>query len=217
VAAALIPESLLRMRKRLQAGRGTRMPMRNPLIAPDFARRTRLLERLADLSARQPYPLADTALRERALELTGPYLAAGIERYGRVAAAHGCEPRHPFLDRRVIGFALALPDSQRQRDGWPKWILRETMRDVLPEQICWRRGKEHLGWPTTRGLLDRIGPARLQAIANDSATLEPYLDMGRLRAQLQHWLQHHDDDSYEPLYAAVTLHAWLQRAARSRM
>ena len=213
LAAALIPNPLLRLRKRAQLAYLTRKRFATSLIAPDFARRVQLADRLAALSVKYHFVASDTPVQEHALQITSPYLAASVERYDRVAAAFGCEPRHPFLDRRLLGFALALPDAQRQRDGWPKWILRRAMQDVLPEQICWRRGKEHLGWRTSRNLLKRLSDSHLRDIASDRTTLEPYLNMRRLHEHLQHWLQHHDDASYEPLYAATVLHAWLKRAA----
>ena len=213
LAAAFIPDPLLKLRKRAQLAYLTRKRFARSLIAPDFARRIQLARRMAALSAKYGFVPQETPLEEHALQVTSPYLAASVERYGRVASAFACEPRHPFLDRRLLGYALALPDVQRQRDGWPKWILRRAMQDVLPEQICWRRGKEHLGWRTSRNLLQRMSDADLRDIASDRTTLGPYLNMRRLHAHLQHWLQHRDDASYEPLYAATILHAWLKRAA----
>ena len=213
LAAAVIPSPLLKWRKRAQLAYHTRKRFATSLIAPDFARRIQLAGRMAALSAKYGFVPQETPLEEHALQVTSPYLAAGLERYDRVATAFACEPRHPFLDRRLLGYALSLPDIQRQRDGWPKWILRRAMRDVLPEKICWRRGKEHLGWRTSRNLLVRLGDTHLRDIVSDRTTLGSYLNMPRLHSHLQHWLQYRDDASYEPLYAASVLHAWLKRVA----
>ena len=82
-----------------------------------------------------------------------PHLVVARERYDRVAAQLAIEPRDPFLDIRLVAFCLSLPPSQLQDQGWPKIILRRAMRDLLPIEISWRRGKEHLGWSFTQSVM----------------------------------------------------------------
>ena len=50
------------------------------------------------------------------------------------------------MDRRLIEFCAYLPGHLRQRDGWPKRILRDLMLDRLPAGVLWSRGKRHVGW-----------------------------------------------------------------------
>jgi asparagine synthase (glutamine-hydrolysing) len=72
-------------------------------------------------------------------------LTAARERYERVAASHGTEPRDPFIDLRMVRFCLSLPWSQLQRNGYPKFVLRKAMQGKLPDEVLWRRGREHHG------------------------------------------------------------------------
>jgi asparagine synthase (glutamine-hydrolysing) len=51
----------------------------------------------------------------------------------------GLENRHPFFDRRIIEFLIALPEEQRWRKESPKWILREAMDGILPELVRQRK------------------------------------------------------------------------------
>ncbi|HKI82186.1 MAG TPA: asparagine synthase-related protein, partial [Pseudodesulfovibrio sp.] len=51
----------------------------------------------------------------------------------------------PFLHRPLVELALQLPVSLRMRPGAKKWILRESLRDVLPEAIRTRPGKGGIG------------------------------------------------------------------------
>lgn len=74
------------------------------------------------------------------------HIAAGAERYGRIASHHGIEPRHPFLDRDVIELHAWMPPTLRIRDGRHKWALRQAMAPLLPGDIAWRKDKDHLGW-----------------------------------------------------------------------
>ncbi|HEX9107672.1 MAG TPA: asparagine synthase-related protein [Longimicrobiales bacterium] len=51
------------------------------------------------------------------------------------------EMRYPFLYRPLVEFCLQLPVRARIRPEGRKWVLREAMRDVLPERIRLRAGK----------------------------------------------------------------------------
>ena len=55
--------------------------------------------------------------------------------------AFGLESRVPFLDNDLVDFILSLPPSQKIRRGWNKAILRDALRDELPDKIRKRRWK----------------------------------------------------------------------------
>jgi len=59
----------------------------------------------------------------------------------RNSMAHSVEVRLPFLDHKLVEFVFSLPDRFKLRNGWTKYILRESMKDLLPEKIAWRVGK----------------------------------------------------------------------------
>lgn len=59
----------------------------------------------------------------------------------RNSMAHGREVRLPFLSHELVEFIFALPAHFKIRNGWTKWLLRETMKNKLPDMITWRRDK----------------------------------------------------------------------------
>jgi asparagine synthase (glutamine-hydrolysing) len=59
----------------------------------------------------------------------------------RNSMAHGTEVRLPFLNHRLVEFVFSLPPNFKIRDGWTKWILRQTMNNKLPNEIVWRKDK----------------------------------------------------------------------------
>ena len=59
--------------------------------------------------------------------------------YGVIS--EGLEYRYPFLDRRLVEFALRLPITDKIRPVEQKWILRQAMTGILPELIRTRTGK----------------------------------------------------------------------------
>ncbi|PIV24363.1 MAG: hypothetical protein COS40_02065, partial [Deltaproteobacteria bacterium CG03_land_8_20_14_0_80_45_14] len=51
------------------------------------------------------------------------------------------ESRHPFYDRCLVEFLIAIPEESRWRGKWPKALLRESMKSILPETVRMRKGK----------------------------------------------------------------------------
>jgi asparagine synthase (glutamine-hydrolysing) len=80
------------------------------------------------------------------------------------------EARAPFLDRRVVEFALGLPSTLKVRGLNTKVVLREAARPLLPGSVL-RRTKRGLSVPIAawingalRGEVDRVlAPERLEA------------------------------------------------------
>lgn len=69
-----------------------------------------------------------------------------IKRVDRLTMAHGLEARVPFLDLDVIEAGLATPVEwvQAAPDVPEKWLLREAVSDLLPDEVVWR-DKEQFG------------------------------------------------------------------------
>lgn len=61
-----------------------------------------------------------------------------LQRVDRSSMMNSVEARVPFLDRRLLEFAYAVPMNLKLRGGTEKWILREAMRDRLPPYIVHR-------------------------------------------------------------------------------
>jgi asparagine synthase (glutamine-hydrolysing) len=59
----------------------------------------------------------------------------------RNSMAHGREVRLPFLNHELVQFVFSLPPQYKINNGWTKWILRETIKKNLPQEIVWRKNK----------------------------------------------------------------------------
>lgn len=55
----------------------------------------------------------------------------------RNAMQFGLEVRLPFLSHELVEFVFSLPPSFKIRQGWRKWILRQSMENRLPRNIAW--------------------------------------------------------------------------------
>lgn len=61
-----------------------------------------------------------------------------LERGDRMTMAASLEARMPFMDRELAALVSTLPDNYRVRGKTTKWILREAMKQLLPEAILQR-------------------------------------------------------------------------------
>lgn len=55
------------------------------------------------------------------------------------------EVRMPFLDYRIVEFALALDSAYKVKGIWQKWIIRKALKAYLPVKVQRRRNK--MGYP----------------------------------------------------------------------
>lgn len=57
----------------------------------------------------------------------------------RASMTHGLEVRSPFLDRRLVEYAHTIPTKRKVTLTKRKKILKEIMKDLLPQQIISRK------------------------------------------------------------------------------
>jgi len=57
----------------------------------------------------------------------------------RLSMAHSVEARVPFLDNELVDLCSRIPARYKLRDGVGKWIFREAMRGLLPDETLARR------------------------------------------------------------------------------
>ncbi len=79
-------------------------------------------------------------------QLTSTNLQMLLHWEDRDSMAHSIESRVPFLDYRLVEFALGLPDEMKISGGTTKRVLREAMKGILPEAVRTRQDK--LGFAT---------------------------------------------------------------------
>jgi asparagine synthase (glutamine-hydrolysing) len=78
------------------------------------------------------------------------YLRQLLYHDDRNASAFSIENRVPFLDHRLVDYVSSIPSVYKIYNGWSKWLLRLAMRELLPEQILWRKDKIGFTTPSAK-------------------------------------------------------------------
>ena len=66
------------------------------------------------------------------------------------------EARTPFSDDiNLIELQVRIPSVYKIRNGWSKFLLRNAVRGILPNEIVWRRDKKGFLTPEKEWILDR--------------------------------------------------------------
>ncbi|MDX9982487.1 MAG: asparagine synthase-related protein, partial [Lentisphaeria bacterium] len=217
--AALATDGLRKLKQRFLPGDdGVREAMRESAIRPAFAARIGLRDRLRRLRGHHAGGLSQNPVQAHARKLLHPYLTVGLERYDRVAARCGIEPRCPYTDRRLVELYLALPLDQKDRRGWSKYLLRRSMTRHLPRDVCFRTDKNHLGWQFTSALMDRCKQHLDRTITRELSEVGDYVDEAKVR-QANHRLQggSASDTDRQFVWEAAALIAWKKANLGSRV
>jgi len=101
------------------------------------------LEQAGEGDAQLPLPHNFKSALQAALyeTLTRTMLPTLLRYADRNSMAFSREVRLPFLDHRLVEFLFAIPDDQKLRGTTTKFVLRNAIRGLVPEEIRLRRDK----------------------------------------------------------------------------
>ena len=121
----------------------------------------------------------------------------------RNSMAHGREVRLPFLSHELVEFIFSLPAHFKIRNGWTKWLLRETMENSLPTEITWRKDKvgfepPQKNWMENKTVQEGIREAR-KKLVNENI-LKPEVLQKPIQPKASH-----DADNYDWRYFSAAL------------
>ena len=178
-------------------------------IADTFATAVNLEQRLRP-------PRDETVAGPRAVQEIRRHYTSGRTQYfidagGRCAAEWGLEERHPFYDRRVVEFALSIPDDQRWRGTLTRYVVRQALADHLPASVRWRRDKADFTHYVVESLTALGGRRLFEHLEVASMGWVDQHEVTRLYAELERQLAAGEDD-YDifPLWMVAAVELWFR-------
>ena len=130
----------------------------------------------------------------------------------RNSMAWSREVRDPFLDYRLVELGVGMPAEWKLRQGFTKAVLREAVRDRLPESIAFRRDKRGFATPEIRLLCGELRPW-LESLASREARIvrrgfvEPQAVAARCA---EFWARPGRRVASRELFQLLSLESWLE-------
>lgn len=138
-----------------------------------------------------------------------------LRNFDRLSMAHSVEVRMPFMDWRLVTYAMSLPDTMKADKTFSKLIAREAMRDRMPEEIRSARRKVGFGSQMPDWLNGGLGAWAERKLETAHPVFDDLVDRNGLRDRIRA-LSHRrawDWNSTGRLWPYIALKWYLDRRA----
>ena len=110
-----------------------------------------------------------------------------LDRKDRMSMYSGLEVRVPFCDHRIAEYLYNVPWEYKDYQGREKGLLREAMKELLPEKVLWRKKSPY---PKTHNpnFLMAVTEKLQDILRSGDRTLTQLVK----REELEHLLRHED-------------------------
>lgn len=139
---------------------------------------------------------------------TKTYLHELLMKQDQMSMAASIESRVPFLDHKLMEFAARMPDRMKLRGSTTKYVLREAMKGILPDEILTR---PKMGFPVPFGEWLR---GEYKYLIDEYIAADRTLDRNLFHADfVKSIVQRHlrGEDHSERLWALLNLEMWQRR------
>jgi len=127
----------------------------------------------------------------------------------RMSMAHSLEVRPPFLDPRIVDFALSLPQNLKIRGFQQKVILRDLMRGKLPESVL-NRKKTGFDIPTHDWFRGTLRPLLMDTLTPEAIQATGVFDARAIHSLIRDHMERRVNVGYH-LWGLLTLFLWMKR------
>ncbi|MNX98540.1 Asparagine synthetase [glutamine-hydrolyzing] 1 [compost metagenome] len=112
------------------------------------------------------------------MELTRSQLPHLLRYEDKNSMRHSVEARLPFIDYRVVEFALNMENEAKIQDGWTKYVLRKGISGLLPKDVVWRKNK--LGFNAPENTWLEKHAVEMEKVIHGSVILKTLIDFDQL-------------------------------------
>ncbi len=107
-----------------------------------------------------------------------------LMRVDKMGMGASIECRVPFLDHKLVEFALDLPERFLYQPGHPKFLLKRAVAGLLPPRIL-NRPKQGFSVPITEWFLDLLGD-QVRTTLREFARKTDYFDPNEMEETISH-------------------------------
>lgn len=168
-----------------------------------------------DLLSKGPQPSEPPANETLSAVLRRAFESSPLPLYLRTedrnSMAHSVEARLPFLDPRLVLLLSRLPDSWKLRGSSTKHVLREAMRNRIPEIVRTRSDKMGFPAPGRKWFADALYEPMQDLLASEAVRTRGIYNVPEIRQDLE---RHRagDLDVSHALFNVAQWESWLTLA-----
>ena len=152
---------------------------------------------------------ATTLLNRLLYADTKTYLHELLMKQDQMSMAASIESRVPFLDHKLVEFSARMPERMKLRGWTTKYVLRESMKGVLPDVILKRR---KMGFPVPVGTWFR---GKYRSVIDEYVLSERTLARGLFEPEyLKRMVEAHQsgvENHADRLWSLLNLEIWLRQ------
>lgn len=121
----------------------------------------------------------------------------------RMSMAHGLEARVPYLDNRMVDFALSIPSWLKIKGFKRKYIFKKAVSNILPNEIV-RRSKRGFALPISHWFRNELKGFVLESLTDNSIRRMGYFSPSALDRLLKEHMAGYSDNSLQ-IWGLLTL------------
>ena len=129
-----------------------------------------------------------------------------LEQLYEISNQRNIEKMYPFLDKRILKFALNVPTNMKLRNGVTRYYFKEGMKDLLPYELYKRQTKSNISPFANNQIQDNID-AILDEIFQNQSPVESYISKEKLNSFRNKKLNHAE---MLIVYNLYNLNYWLK-------
>jgi asparagine synthase (glutamine-hydrolysing) len=178
----------------------------------EFAREIGWMQRARAFGQAAPRT-SSTAKAEHLSDVQSGAFSHVAEVLNKAAAAFSLTVRLPFADRRLVEYCVAVPATQKLKDGWTRVFARRGLHEDLPEEIRTRYGKRYLGEVLRHGLLTLARDDATSLIMERLPIAASYVDVKATQEAFRKLLGKNtakDSATVAAIWPAMVLTRWLE-------
>lgn len=132
-----------------------------------------------------------------------------LAKVDRASMANSLEVRAPFLDTDLTDFAATIPASFKLRNFRTKWILKEALKGVLPDETL-NKKKQGFAVPVAKWLKEDLKGPLLDAFEKKRIEREGIFDYGAVNGLIRAFLSNKADTRKE-IWALFMFQMWYDK------
>jgi asparagine synthase (glutamine-hydrolysing) len=157
---------------------------------------------------RDRQPGADFLQQISYVELSNRLPELLLMRVDKFSMAHSLEARAPFLDHRLVSYALSLPKNSKINGTTTKHVLKQAVTGIIPDEIIQRK-KQGFRVPLPEWLAGPLSGWAEERLFSPAARRLDFFDFDHIRDL---WKVHKSglrDNSFD-LWCLINLFSWYE-------